>query len=91
MLKKTVLNKGSLDSIPKLPRGCWEAVENVGSVLANLLKVQSRMEVVRDKLGEIKSSESERSPSNNNTCSTHCHFQHVYQQVQTNFDNGMLF
>lgn len=40
-----------------------EAIENVGTVMANLLKVQTRMETARDKLKELKCKESQESMS----------------------------
>ncbi|CAK9057057.1 Uncharacterized protein SCF082_LOCUS30683 [Durusdinium trenchii] len=43
------------------------AIDNVGSVMQNLLRVQTRMEVVRSKLEEIATAEAKETPS---TCST---------------------
>lgn len=41
----------------------WEAIENVGNVMANMLKVQSKMEVARDKLAALGTKESSENPS----------------------------
>ena len=37
----------------------WEAIENVGTVMSQLLKVQSRMEIARGKLSEIDGKEAQ--------------------------------
>ena len=41
----------------------WEAIENVGNVMANMLKVQSKMEVARDKLAALGTKEASEKPS----------------------------
>ena len=41
----------------------FEAVENVPTVIDNLLKVQSKLEIVCEKLAALKTSEAEKTPS----------------------------
>ena len=40
-----------------------QAIDNVSSVMTNLLRVQTRMETIREKLSELKTAESQKKPS----------------------------
>ena len=52
-----------IDIIYNISPGFWEAIENVGNVMANMLKVQSKMEVARDKLAALGTKEASEKPS----------------------------
>ena len=45
---------------PRFPICCWQAVENVGDVLAQLLRVQSRLEANMIKLKKLNTSEAKQ-------------------------------
>lgn len=46
-----------------LATSACEAVDNVSNVITNLLKVQTKMEVLSEKLSALKTSEAEKTPS----------------------------
>ncbi len=61
---------GNCNFLPNIPQKLhdFQAIENVGTVMVNLLKVQTRLETARDKLKELTCKESQERPFSTISC-----------------------